>query len=80
MGDADLHEIMCFEEVRVVSRDFIVSFQKRLFQILPESRPLPRPGDKITVRARLDKTIGLYFRDNKLSVREINKKARKEVA
>jgi len=80
LGDAELREIMCFEEARVVSRDFTVSYQKRLFQILPDNRPLPRPKDKVIVKLRLDKTIDLYFRDKKLSVREINKTIKKEVA
>ena len=80
LGDADLREIMCFEETRVVSRDFIISYQKRLFQILPDNRPQPRPKDKVIVRLRLDKTIDLYFRDKKLSVREINKTIKKEAA
>jgi hypothetical protein len=80
LGDAGLHGITCFEETGLVSRDFIVSFEKRLFQILPDNRPMPRPKDKVVVRVRLDKTIDLYFRDKKLSVREINKTALKEAA
>jgi len=77
---ADLREIMCFEDTRVLSRDFVVSFERRLFQVLPGNRPKPRPGDKITVRVRLDKSLDLYFRDEKLSVREIDKDQRKEAA
>jgi transposase len=80
LGDTDLSEIMCFEETRVVSRDFIVSFQKRLFQILPDNSPMPRPKDKVTVRVRLDKTLDLYFKDEKLSVREIPNTTKKEAA
>ena len=61
---------MCFEQMRVLSRDFVVCFERRLFQVLPGNRPQPRPGDKITVRVRLDKSLDLYFRGKKLSVRE----------
>jgi hypothetical protein len=47
--NAGLREIMCFEENRVVSRDFVVMFKTRLFQILPGKQRRPRPGDKVTV-------------------------------
>jgi transposase len=79
-GNAGLREILCFEELGVASRDFIVSFQRRLFQILPASRPLPRPGNKVIVRVRLDKTIDIYFQDKKLSITEIQKTLKKEAA
>jgi transposase len=80
LGDADLYEIMCFEETRGISRDFIVSFERRLFQILPGNHLRPRPGDKVTVRVRLDKTLDLYFRGTKLSVKEIDRTTKKEAA
>ena len=71
LGNADLREILCFEEQRVVSRDFVIGFKRRLFQILPKSRPRPRPGEKVAVRVRLDKTLDVYFRGVKLSCEEI---------
>jgi transposase len=76
----DLREIMCFEEERVVSKDFVISFKNRLFQILPGSRPCPRPNDKVTVRVRLDGSLDVYFQNKKLSVREIQKPLKKEAA
>jgi hypothetical protein len=76
----DLREIMCFEEERVVSRDFVISFKNRLFQILRGSRPCPRPNDKVAVRVRLDGSLDIYFQNKKLSVREIQKTKKKEAA
>jgi transposase len=76
----DLREILCFEYRRSVSRDYVVSFERRLFQILKDSRPLPRPGDKVTVRVRLDGSLDIYYRDKKLSVKEIKPGERKEAA
>ena len=64
----------------MLSRDFVVSFERRLFQVLPGNRARPCPGDKITVRVRLDKSLDLYFRGEKLSVRKIDKNRRKEAA
>jgi hypothetical protein len=63
-----------------VSRDYVVSFQRRLSQIQPESRPLPRLMDKITVRVRLDSSVDLYFQEKKLLIRELIKTSRKEAA
>jgi hypothetical protein len=71
VGKPDLREILCFEYRRSVSYDYTVSFERRLFQILKDSRPLPRPGDKVTVRVRLDSSLDIYFREKKRSVKEI---------
>jgi hypothetical protein len=75
-----LREILCFEYRRSVSRDYAVSFERRLFQILKDSRPLPRPADKVTVSVRLDGSLGIYYRDKKRSVKEIKPGKRKEAA
>jgi hypothetical protein len=80
LGKLNLREILCFEYRRSVSRDYVVSFERRLFQILKDSRPLPRPGDKVTVRVRLDSSLDIYYRDKKLSVKEIKPGERKEAA
>jgi hypothetical protein len=58
----------------------MVSFQRRLFQIQPESHPLPRPLDKVTVRVRLDSSVDLYFQGKKLLIRELIKTSQKEAA
>jgi hypothetical protein len=71
LGKRDLREILCFEYRRSVSRDYAVSFECRLFQILKDSRPLPRPGDKVTSRARLGSSLDIYYRGKKRSVKEI---------
>jgi transposase len=80
LGKLDLREILCFEYRRPASRDYAVSFERRLFQILKDSRPLPRPGDKVAARVRLDSSLDIYFRDKKLSVKEIKPRERKEAA
>jgi hypothetical protein len=80
LGTADLREILCYEYRRTVSRDYVVSFQRRLFQIRPESRPLPRPLDKVMVRVRLDTSVDLYFQGKKLLIRELKKTPKKEAA
>jgi hypothetical protein len=63
-----------------VSRDYAVSFERRLFQILKDSRPLPRPGDKVTARVRPGGSLDIYCRDKKRSAKEIKPGERKEAA
>jgi hypothetical protein len=77
--NASLREIMCFEEnrVTVISR---VMFKTRLFQILPGKQRRPRPGDKVTVRVRLDNSLDIYFNGVKLAIQEIAKTMRKKEA
>jgi hypothetical protein len=50
----DLTEILCFEHERTVAGDYVVRFECRLFQILKAGKVLPRTGDKVVVRIRLD--------------------------
>ncbi|MDR1467833.1 MAG: hypothetical protein LBT00_00920 [Spirochaetaceae bacterium] len=52
--DVDLTEILCFEHERTVAGDYVVRFECRLFQILKAGKVLPRAGDKVVVRIRLD--------------------------
>jgi hypothetical protein len=61
----DLRGIRRFEYRCSASRDYAVSFERRLFQILKDSRPLPRSGDKVTVRVRLDISLDIYCRGKK---------------
>jgi hypothetical protein len=73
-----VEEQLAGEEPR--SRFEAVSFERRLFQILKDSRPLPRPGAKVTARVRLDRSLVIYYRDKKRSVKEIKPGERKEAA
>jgi hypothetical protein len=46
LGKRDLRGIPCFGYRRSASRGCAVSFERRLFRILKDSRPLPHPGAK----------------------------------
>jgi hypothetical protein len=59
MGKRNLREILCFEYRRSVSRDYVVRFECRLFQILKTSKILPRPKDTVVVRIRLDGSLSI---------------------
>jgi hypothetical protein len=57
------------EEMRKVSNDYIIRFKVRLFQILPEAKVKPRPGDTVIVRTKLDNFI--IWKDKPLQVKEV---------
>jgi transposase len=76
----DLHNILCFEERRVVSRDYVVQFGGRLYQILRETPHRPRPETKVTVRKWLDESVHIFWEEIELLVQEITKTQRKEEA
>jgi len=78
--NAGLREIMCFGEVRTVSRDPVVMFGNWLFQILPGKYRHPRPKGKVTVRIRTDKSPDICFAGKKHSVRESEKTKFRETA
>lgn len=73
-----LEDIFCFEEPRVMSNDYVVSYKRKLFQILRTNTHLPRPREKLLVRELLDGRIKLLHNDAVLNYTELHVKPRKE--
>jgi hypothetical protein len=71
LGNVDLKTIMCLEHERAVANNYVVRFEKRLFQILKSNKSLPRPNNKVTVRVGLDGTISIIWKKTKLLVKEL---------
>jgi hypothetical protein len=71
LGNVNLRDIFCFEYERTVGNDYVVRFEKRLFQILKSNKALPRPKDKVTVRILLDGTLSIIHKGTKLLVKEL---------
>jgi transposase len=80
LENQSLANVLCFTAVRVISEDFIVQFENRLFQILrPKGRRLPAPGSRVAVHTWLDGTVHIF--DNsarELAVQQIDTHTRKE--
>jgi len=70
-GTASLDDIFCMEHERKVSKDYIIRYECRLFQILSESKMKPRPGDAVLVRVKLDSSISIVWKNKPLLVKEI---------
>ena len=70
-GKAKLDDILCMEFDRRVSKDFIIRFQTRLFQIRKAGKRLPRAADKVLVRVRLDGSVHIFGKDRPLPVKEV---------
>ena len=71
LGDVNLQDIFCLEYDRTVSKDYVVRFEKRLFQILKSSKVLPKPKEKVIVRVLLDGSLSIIWKGNKLLVKEL---------
>ena len=71
LGKIKLDNILCMEFERRISKDFIVRFETRLFQILESNKPLPRTEDKVIVRVKLDNSVHIIWKDKPLQVKEI---------
>jgi len=70
-GKVKVDDILCMEFDRRISKDYIVRFQTRLFQILKANKPLPRTEDKVLVRVTLDNSVHILWKDKVLLVKEI---------
>ena len=70
-GMTVLDDILCIEHDRKVSKDYIILFECRLFQILPEAKLKPRPGDVVLVRIKMDSSVCILWKNKVLLVKEI---------
>lgn len=75
----NLNEIFCFKNERVLTNDYIITFEKLLFQLDKQQSTTIRPKDKITVKVHLDGTITLCIRNTKLAYTTICSKPLKQV-
>jgi len=66
-----LAEVFSREETRTVQRDWTVRYYNRLYQILKENRPRPRPKEKVVVRLLLDQSVQILYRGKKLKYERI---------
>jgi len=71
LGNTDLKDIMCLEYERAVSNDYVVRFEKHLYQIVKANKKLPRPGDRVIIRIRLDGSPAIIWKETKLLVKEL---------
>jgi transposase len=79
LGDVNLTDILCFEYERTVSNDYVVRYEKRLFQVLKSNKILPRSKDKVIVRILLDGNLSIIFKETKLLVKELTNILTKEI-
>jgi len=66
-----LKEILCFEEPRVVQNDWTVRWRNRYFQIARQHEALHLAGRSIIVRERLDGSLALIYRAQRLRFIEL---------
>jgi transposase len=79
LSKTDLRDVFCFQEQRMISRDWVLQFQRRLYQIPSGLRNRPSPGHKVVVRRWLDGSVHWYWKDKPLKVMEIPIPQAKEV-
>jgi|AMWB02.1.fsa_nt_gi transposase len=70
LDGADLRDIFCFETQRVVSRDNMIQFEKRLFRIPENLSSRPLPGKSVTIRKWLDDSLHFMWKNHPLFVEE----------
>jgi hypothetical protein len=75
----DLRDVFCYQEQRVVSRDWVVQFERGLYQIPPTLRHWPSPGQTVIVRKWLDSSVHWYWKNKPLPLRELQTPKAKEV-
>lgn len=67
----DLRQVFCFEEERMISNDWTVRYQGRVFQIKKGTKVLPPARKKVLVQEWLDGSIHLFYREQEVEHSEI---------
>lgn len=67
----DLQTIFCYEDYRKVSKDWVVQYKNKYFQIVSSNRNLPRTGSIVTINEWLDKSIHIYYNEKELKIQDI---------
>ncbi len=78
-SDYNLDDIFSIQETRILTNDFTITFQKRIFQLSAYQKTIIRPKHSITVKTALDGSISLWVRKIKLEFKELTEKPPKEV-
>jgi len=74
----DLKTVFCLEETRTVTNNWVIRYNNRFFQILPQSN-LPPAKKKVTLQEYLDGSLHMVYRGNKVEFTEITSCTAKEV-
>ena len=69
--ELNLREVLCWEETRVVARDWTVAWNARWFQIQAEHERLSLVGKKVSVRELRDASLQLLSDGRKLKWKEL---------
>lgn len=70
---------MCRKEERKVQNDYVISYEKRLFQLSKYQRTIVKPKEIVTVSEDLKGEIKLSIRKVKLNFTEIEKRPAKPI-
>lgn len=68
-----LEDVFCIKAERTVAKDNTVSFQGKILQILPDSYRVGYTKAKVMVYKHLDRTLSVWYKNNKLNIRPIGK-------
>ena len=70
--EQNIDDIVSYYAKRVVSRDNVVRYKNRKFQIYKNDKISIRPGDSVTIKRWLDGSIHIYKKNIELTYNEIN--------
>jgi transposase len=73
-----LDEVLCWEEPRVVQKDWTVRWRNRFFQISARHEGLALPGRRIVVREKLNGQVRLLYQAQALRFGEIAQRPKRE--
>ncbi|MEK6599547.1 MAG: hypothetical protein AABY52_04310 [Deltaproteobacteria bacterium] len=65
------YAVFSIKEERTVMADNTISFENRIFQILPDDRRYSYTKAKVSVEVRLDLSVHIRYKDYYLNVKEL---------
>ncbi len=80
LADADLNNILCTKQKRVVMNDYTISYKNKILQLMNRNSVLVRPKDSVTVREHLDGQLSLVARKSTLEFEQVGTRKRTKLS
>ena len=74
VGKLDLNQIFCLEYTRQVQHDFTFSFENQIYQIKKTYGSNVKPKADVTIRNHLDNSMSVWFQNEKLDIKKLDRK------
>ena len=76
----DLRNLICYRAERIISADFVIRMNNRLFQLVRDQKIEIRPGNDVIIKTWLDNSVHIFKKEVELEFQEIISQSLQNIA